>query len=161
MDARPRTAQEWLDAYGVCHRNPVNKAVHWVCVPAITASVLALVASLPVPGWMASLGVDWAVIAVAAALLFYLRLSPRLAVGMLVASTAMLVGIRAFAATGIAPVWQAATALFVVAWIGQFIGHAIEGKRPSFVDDLQFLLIGPVWLLADLYRRVGLWPARG
>jgi uncharacterized membrane protein YGL010W len=45
--------------------------------------------------------------------------------------------------------------LFVLAWVGQFIGHRIEGKRPSFFQDLQFLLIGPLWLLADLYRRLG------
>jgi uncharacterized membrane protein YGL010W len=57
------------------------------------------------------------------------------------------------------PLWASCAVLFIVAWIGQFIGHAIEGRRPSFFKDLQFLLIGPLWLLADLYRRIGLRPA--
>src|SRR5262249_2722390 len=46
-------------------------------------------------------------------------------------------------------------AVFVAAWIAQFVGHSIEGRKPSFFEDLQFLLIGPLWLLADGYRRVG------
>jgi uncharacterized membrane protein YGL010W len=46
--------------------------------------------------------------------------------------------------------------IFVVGWIGQFIGHAIEGKRPSFMKDIQFLLIGPLWLLGHLYRKLGI-----
>jgi uncharacterized membrane protein YGL010W len=50
------------------------------------------------------------------------------------------------------PLWSICVFLFVVAWIGQFIGHAVEGKRPSFFRHVQFLMIGPLWLLADLYR---------
>ena len=46
--------------------------------------------------------------------------------------------------------------LFVLAWVGQFIGHKIEGKKPSFFEDLQFLLVGPVWLLRFVYERMGL-----
>jgi uncharacterized membrane protein YGL010W len=51
--------------------------------------------------------------------------------------------------------WLTSVTIFAVAWIGQFIGHAIEGKRPSFLEDLQFLLIGPLWLLAAAYRKIG------
>ena len=47
-------------------------------------------------------------------------------------------------------------ALFVVGWIIQFVGHKIEGQKPSFFEDLQFLLIGPLWLLSDVYRRLGI-----
>jgi uncharacterized membrane protein YGL010W len=54
------------------------------------------------------------------------------------------------------PMWSICVLAFVVAWIGQFIGHAIEGKRPSFFKDVQFLMIGPLWLLADVYRRLGI-----
>ena len=46
--------------------------------------------------------------------------------------------------------------LFVSAWIGQFFGHKIEGKKPSFLKDLQFLLIGPAWLMVKLYRKAGI-----
>jgi uncharacterized membrane protein YGL010W len=54
------------------------------------------------------------------------------------------------------PLWSICVLLFVLAWIGQFVGHAIEGKRPSFFKDLQFLMIGPLWLMADVYRRAGI-----
>jgi uncharacterized membrane protein YGL010W len=53
------------------------------------------------------------------------------------------------------PVWAICLTLFVVAWIGQFIGHKIEGKKPSFFKDVQFLLIGPAWLLSKVYRKAG------
>ena len=52
------------------------------------------------------------------------------------------------------PVLPASTAIFVVAWIGQFVGHKIEGKKPSFFEDLRFLLIGPLFVLSFLYRRL-------
>jgi uncharacterized membrane protein YGL010W len=52
--------------------------------------------------------------------------------------------------------WQVCLALFIVAWIFQFIGHKIEGKKPSFFKDLQFLLIGPAWLLSFIYQKVGI-----
>ena len=54
------------------------------------------------------------------------------------------------------PVWQICLVVFIAAWIGQFIGHKIEGKKPSFLKDIVFLLIGPAWLLSKIYRKVGL-----
>ena len=42
--------------------------------------------------------------------------------------------------------------VFIFAWILQFLGHKIEGKKPSFFKDIQFLLIGPAWLLAFIYN---------
>ena len=54
------------------------------------------------------------------------------------------------------PLWQTAIVIFVVAWIGQFVGHKIEGKKPSFFKDLQFLLVGPMWLMHFIYKRVGI-----
>ena len=54
------------------------------------------------------------------------------------------------------PLWASSLAIFVIAWVGQFIGHKIEGKKPSFFEDLQFLMIGPLWLLGHLYRKFGI-----
>jgi uncharacterized membrane protein YGL010W len=54
------------------------------------------------------------------------------------------------------PLWATSLVVFVVAWIGQFIGHAVEGKRPSFFKDVQFLMIGPLWLLGFVYRKLGI-----
>jgi len=79
-----------------------------------------------------------------------------LAIGALILLSAMLWSIDRFDHAGVAPLWRACLVLFVIAWIGQFAGHAVEGKRPSFFKDLQFLMIGPLWLLADLYRRLGI-----
>jgi uncharacterized membrane protein YGL010W len=134
-----------FDRYAESHRNAVNKAIHWVCVPLITWSLLAALWS-----WTPAA----AVTLIFGATIFYARLSPPLAVGMLGVS-AMMVAPLALAG------WRqgvllAAAAVFAAAWVGQFIGHHIEGRKPSFVDDVKFLLVGPAWLLASVYRRIGI-----
>jgi uncharacterized membrane protein YGL010W len=153
-----RAVTEWLDEYGDSHRNSTNKRLHWICVPVIVWCVMGLVWSLPVPGVFAQLapGVNWADITVIAALLYYGMLSLALALGALPIFLLMLWSLDSLGRAAWAPVWLVCIAMFVLAWIGQFIGHAIEGKRPSFLKDVQFLLIGPLWLLADLYRRLGI-----
>jgi len=152
-----RTVTEWLGEYGASHQNPTNKLLHWLCVPPIVLSVMGLLWSLPVPAALAAVSpwLNWATLTAAAALIYYLVLSPALAAGILLAFLALL-GLTAALARLPWPLWATSLAIFVVAWIGQFIGHAIEGKRPSFFKDLQFLLIGPLWLLAAAYRRLGL-----
>ena len=64
--------------------------------------------------------------------------------------------VERYAALGPTSLWQACLILFVVGWLFQFIGHKVEGKKPSFFEDLQFLLIGPAWLLAAIYRKLGI-----
>ncbi len=151
-----RTVEDWLAEYGTSHQHPWNKALHWLCVPLIVLAVLGLLAALPVPA--AARGhplANWASLAVLAALAYYAWLSPPLALGMLLPlalAGAALAGLAALAP----PLWRPCAAIFVAAWIGQFVGHAIEGRRPSFFKDLQFLLIGPLWLLGFVYRRLGL-----
>jgi uncharacterized membrane protein YGL010W len=152
-----RTAAAWLDDYGVSHRNPTNKALHWICVPVIVWCVIGLLWSLPFPSALSSRlpFANWGSLAVLAALIYYALLSVPLALGTLPVLLAMLWSIDALERSAGVPLWSVCAALFVLAWIGQFIGHAIEGKRPSFFKDVQFLLIGPLWLLADVYRRLG------
>jgi uncharacterized membrane protein YGL010W len=150
-----RRVDQWLRDYGESHQNRTNKRVHWICVPVIVWCVIALLWSIPtVAPWHAY--VNWGVLAVVAALLYYAVLSPPLALGALVLLLAMLASVAAVGQLGVATLWRVAVALFVLAWIGQFIGHRIEGRRPSFLKDLQFLLIGPLWLLADAFRRLGI-----
>jgi uncharacterized membrane protein YGL010W len=144
-----RTLGDWLGEYGESHRHPVNKRVHWICVPAIMWSVLALLWSLPAPAF------NWSLPVAALALIYYCILSPRLAFGMLPVVAAMLGSLVALERAG-APIPWIAVVVFVVAWVAQFWGHHVEGKRPSFFKDVQFLLIGPLWLLAQLYRRAGI-----
>jgi len=152
-----RTVSEWLGEYGASHENPTNKLLHWICVPPIVLAVMGLLWSAPVPAAFAALSpwLNWATLAAAAAVIYYLALSPALAAGIAVVFLALL------ALTGWLthlpwPLWLTSLTIFALAWIGQFAGHAIEGKRPSFFKDLQFLLIGPLWLLAALYRRLSL-----
>ena len=52
-------------------------------------------------------------------------------------------------------IWKLSMLIFIFAWIGQFIGHKIEGQKPSFFEDIQFLLIGPAWLLSFIYKKLG------
>ena len=138
-----RNVENLFERYGESHRDPVNKAIHWVCVPLITWSVLAaLWAWSPVAAY----------VAIALALAFYVWLSPALAIGMLGVIAAMVYPLPLL---GNHLLFVAGSA-FVLAWIGQFIGHVVEGRKPSFLEDVKFLLIGPVWLLGFVYRRVGL-----
>jgi len=143
-----RTVREWLGEYGASHENPTNELLHWICVPLIVLTVFGLLWSLPVPMLFAAISpwVNWATVA---------ALSPSLTVGIFIAFTVLLL-VTHWLATLSWPLWLTSITIFVVAWIGQFIGHAIEGKRPSFLEDLQFLLIGPLWLLAAAYRKIGL-----
>ena len=143
-----KTIADWLDEYGESHRNPTNKTIHRIAVPVIALDMLGLVHALPIPGA--------AVFATLAALAYYWRLSPALALGMGgLAGVALPLLAGAELALG-AAFLPALVAVFVVAWAAQFYGHSVEGAKPSFAKDLQFLLIGPLWLLADAYRRFGL-----
>ncbi|MHB8404977.1 MAG: Mpo1 family 2-hydroxy fatty acid dioxygenase [Gammaproteobacteria bacterium] len=149
-----RPVQSWLDEYGESHRNPVNKSLHWICVPLILLSLVGLLWSIPVPQVFARLSplLNWGVLFMIAALLYYYALAWRLALGMTVVVLVIIAivdGVEQLPA----PLWLVSLGVFVIAWIGQFIGHKIEGRKPSFLKDIQFLLIGPLWLLAFLYRR--------
>lgn len=148
-----KNVKTWLDQYGESHTNPINKTIHWVCIPLIVFSLLGLLASVPIPG--ATPFVHLGTVVCAAAIAYYFVLSPALAVGMIGVSAATLAVVAALSTSSV-PLWAISLTVFVAAWIGQFVGHKIEGKKPSFFEDLQFLLIGPMWLLADLYRRVGI-----
>jgi uncharacterized membrane protein YGL010W len=138
-----RKVDELFARYGESHRHPVNKAIHWICVPLITWSVVAAL-------W--SFSPAAAYVFIAAALVFYAWLSPAIAIGMLGVTAAMVIPLPLLGPRTLAT----AAAVFVVAWIGQFVGHVIEGRRPSFLQDLQFLLIGPAWILQFVYRGVGI-----
>jgi len=148
-----KTLDDWLDEYGESHRHPVNKAIHWICVPLILWTLLALI-------WPVHVGESpWINLCMAFMLFclwFYARLSWSIAIGMSLVALISIVLIQWHIAQIAWPLWQTALTIFVLAWIGQFIGHMIEGKRPSFFKDLQFLLIGPAWLLSFVYRRLGI-----
>jgi uncharacterized membrane protein YGL010W len=141
---QPRTIDTLLEQYSDSHRNPTNELIHFVCVPVIVFTLLGILWSIhPAVAVAASL----------AALVYYFRLSRGFAFGMLLMSAVMLALLSLTPPMTVLPL---SIAVFVVAWIGQFIGHKIEGKKPSFLDDLRFLLIGPLFVLGFLYRRLNL-----
>lgn len=146
-----RTAQQWFDVYGASHRHPLNKAIHWVCVPLIAASTLGLLQALPFPV-DAGAFVHWGTVAAAASLLFYFRLSIPIGVGMAACAAAVLAVNAAVEAAGVG-IGLVSAAVWGGAWVAQFIGHKVEGKKPSFFEDLQFLLVGPAWMLDAAMRR--------
>lgn len=152
-----RSIHSWLDEYGESHRDPVNKRLHWVCVPLIVLSIVGLLWSIPAPAsWLArSPFLNWGVLFIVLALINYYVLAWRLALGMTVVTLGVIAIV--YGANHLSmPLWLSSLVVFVIAWVGQFIGHKVEGKKPSFFKDIQFLLIGPLWLLAFLYRRAGL-----
>ena len=150
-----RPIDRWFASYSGDHRNHTNQLIHVVCVPAILWSVVALLWCIPVPPGIFVPGA-WAALAMFGAWMFYYRASRPLGFGML--ATFVLMGFLTrwiSDAFGLRVLLQAAIVVFVVAWIGQFVGHKIEGHKPSFLTDLTYLLIGPAWVLAKLYRKLG------
>ena len=143
LQADQRPIDRLLAYYSESHLHPLNEAIHCICVPAIVFALLGMVWSLH----------PWAAVLVSlASLAYYLWLSRPFALGMLLMSLAMLWGLSVIPPEQL---FVLALAVFVLGWIGQFVGHKIEGKKPSFFDDLRYLLIGPLFVLAVLYRRLG------
>jgi len=157
-----KSAEEWFDEYGESHRNPVNKLIHWFCVPIILFCSVGLLWAIPHPYFAGLLPppldpfLNWGTLMLLGSLTFYLRISRTIFLGMIVVSGVMLWGTYALSQVEFAPLWLISGVIFAIAWVFQFIGHKIEGKKPSFFKDLQFLLVGPAWLLQFIYRRVGL-----
>ncbi|MBT8135884.1 MAG: DUF962 domain-containing protein [Gammaproteobacteria bacterium] len=152
-----QSVQTWLDEYGESHQNPTNKFLHWICVPLIVVSLIGLLWSIPVPDSFATVSplLNWGVIFLLAALVYYFIMSFSLAIGMIFV-TAGIVALVDWLNGFSTPLWVLSIAIFAGAWIGQFIGHVVEGKRPSFFKDVQFLMIGPLWLLSAIYRKLGI-----
>ena len=157
-------AERWFAAYADDHRHPVNQRLHVICVPAIVWSILAILQSLPVPEMLATasalIGVGqgaWAALAALAAVLFWSWLSLPLGIGTAVlAALCFWLNASVLQSFGSVVLLAAGIAVFVLAWIGQFVGHLVEGRRPSFFTDLVYLMIGPPWVLAKAYRLVAL-----
>jgi len=157
-DKRP--VDIYFDKYAESHQNPTNELIHWICVPTIVFSLLGLVWAIPFPhlGFMGEYNsyVNWATFLIGFAVFYYYRLSPVLSYFMLLLIfifTYMIVVLQQWGNVGGPALWLSCLVLFVLAWAGQFIGHKIEGKKPSFLDDVKFLLIGPIWLLHFILLR--------
>lgn len=148
--------QDLLDEYGSSHQNDKNKMIHWICVPLIMFSLLGMVYFVPFP-LEGSAFFNWIVVILIAAWVYYLRLSFPMFLGFMIIGLLMFWGQHKLAHILRFEYYMIAmVSIFIFAWIGQFIGHNIEGKKPSFIEDIQFLLIGPAWLLHFIYNRFGI-----
>ncbi|MCY1163351.1 hypothetical protein D9M71_30060 [compost metagenome] len=142
-----KTMNQWFDEYSESHQNKTNKAIHWVCVPTILFSII---------GILAHFSALLTALLLLLSFVFYARLDLVLAVAM-----AALLVVMAWLIYTLPVGVGFYIGLFVLAWIGQFYGHKVEGKKPSFFKDLQFLLIGPVWCMdAYLGKLIPKWKMR-
>ena len=156
-----RKIDNLLSEYGESHQNPTNKLIHWICVPLIFFSLMGLIASIPSGVLSSAFGegsmyANWAAVVLALALIYYITLSIPLTIGMFLFALACLFFINQLVLLNIAPLWLVSLGIFVASWIGQFYGHKVEGKKPSFFKDVQFLMIGPAWLMHFIYKKIGI-----
>ncbi len=151
-----KTLQQWFDDYAVSHQNETNIAIHYICVPAIFFSIVGIFMSIPSSFLSDLIKIDnpfivnWAILPLLFFLIFYLRLSFSMFIKMLIFSILCVIG--NYYLGQYLPLLYTSISLFVIAWIGQFYGHKVEGAKPSFLKDLQFLLIGPAWVVKKMFR---------
>ena len=151
-----KSLNQWFDEYAVSHQNETNQKIHYICVPAIFFSIVGMLMSIPSQFLQNLIGLgnpfieNWASVMLVFVLIFYLRLSVTVFLQMLGFSILCIIGNYYLGLY--TPLFYTSLAIFVIAWIGQFYGHKVEGKKPSFFKDLQFLLIGPAWVFEKLFR---------
>ena len=152
-----KTLNQRFDEYAESHQNKTNQLLHYFCVPIIFFSIVGMFMSIPIgeDSFFKHINnpflQNWAVPVLLLLFVFYIKLSFNVFVRMLTFSIVCLMvnyGISTFL-----PLFYTSLTLFVIAWIGQFYGHKLEGKKPSFFKDLQFLLIGPAWVFEKLLRK--------
>ena len=141
--ASPRKVDRLLAHYGASHRNPKNETIHFVAIPLIMLSLVGLLYALH----------PWVAYAfLLASMVYYARLS---AVFLLTMALVSAIALALVFAMGdrVLPI---SAAIFVGAWIAQFVGHRIEGKKPSFFEDLQYLWVGPIFVVSKLFLKLGI-----
>ncbi len=138
----PRRVDQLLAHYRENHQNPRNEVIHFIAIPLIALSLL---------GMLFALHPYVAYAFLVASLVYYARLSMVFFASMALFSAAMLAVVFAMESQ----VLPVSIAIFVGAWVLQFIGHKIEGKKPSFFEDLQYLWVGPLFVLSKLFGKLG------
>lgn len=138
-----RRVDQLLNHYGGSHTKPVNELIHFIAIPLIVFSLLGVLY------WIHP-ALAWGV--VVSSLVYYARLSAVFMVSMALMAALMVYG-ASLMGTALLP---ASIGIFVVSWVFQFIGHKIEGKKPSFLEDLQYLLVGPLFVLSKLFLKLGI-----
>lgn len=152
-----RQIEKLLHQYGESHQNHTNIIIHGIAVPSIFFVTIGLIYAIPVPEMIAQYQVTFAHILTIPMLMYYFKLSGPIGAAMTLLTIGVFGGIRFLEYLEIS-VWQFSLALFVVMWVLQFVGHKIEGKKPSFFEDLKFLLVGPAWWWNHFFKRFNIKP---
>ncbi|MDA8596358.1 DUF962 domain-containing protein [Flavobacteriaceae bacterium] len=148
-----KSQDTWFSEYAVSHQNQTNQKIHYICVPLIFWSIVGLIVSIPSD----SLGIEnpylgnWAIPVLGLAMIFYF-LNLKLKNSILMLVFALLCIASSVWVSQYISLWKLSLGVFIIAWIGQFYGHKLEGAKPSFLEDLQFLLIGPAWVFEKMTR---------
>jgi uncharacterized membrane protein YGL010W len=138
-----RKIDQLIAHYGSSHMHPTNELIHFLAIPLIMLSLCGLMFALH----------PWVAYAfIAASMVYYARLSGVFFVSMVIWSVLIIALLHAMGAK----VLVASVAIFVFAWTIQFIGHKIEGKKPSFFEDIQYLWVGPMFVLSKLFIKLGI-----
>lgn len=149
-----KTAEDWFDDYAISHQHPTNQLIHYICVPLIFFSVIGLLMSIPseplenIFELYNPLIENWAMVVTFFISIFYLRMGFWYFLQMLFLIL-LAIGGNFWLGNNV-NLLLASAIIFIAAWVGQFWGHQIEGQKPSFLKDLQFLLIGPLWVVKKL-----------
>jgi len=152
---RVKPLQHWIERYESFHQNPINRRIHLLCVPLIITSLIGLLWCVPVwiPGteaWYPSPNLAMVVMVLVS--IYYLRLSISIMLGVCFWAFLSAVLVLSIEASPLSVFWSS-FGLFVLAWAGQFFGHHLEGQKPAFLEDLQFLLISPAWLVNGMHQK--------
>lgn len=151
-----KTIHQWLHEYGESHQDHTNKTIHWICVPSIFFSITGLLYGIKLPVFISGIQLNAAMIVLALVTIYYIALSKTLWIGLFLFAVLCLWLCHLIEKANFIQLWLFCLIVFVVAWIGQFYGHKVEGKKPSFFKDIQFLMIGPAWLMSFVYKRLGI-----
>ncbi len=151
-----KSLQQWLNEYGESHQDHANKTIHWICVPSIFFAIVGLLYGIKLPFNIFEIQANAAMIVLTLITIYYITLSKTLWVGLLLFAVLCLWLCRVIEQADFIQLWLFSIIVFVVAWLGQFYGHKVEGKKPSFLKDIQFLLIGPAWLMSFIYKKLGI-----
>lgn len=150
-----RQIEKLLNRYGESHQNKINITIHAIAVPSIYLVTIGLIWSIPIPELLVQYNVTWAHVLIVPTLYYYFKLSGPIGAAM------TLLSILSFAAIALLEhlnivVWQFCLGLFVLMWVLQFVGHKVEGKSPSFFEDVSFLLVGPAWWWVHWLKRLNI-----
>ena len=150
--------EKLIARYEEFHQHSTNKLIHYICVPTIAFSLIGLlwcikIADIAIPTTAYFLSLNVGVVFICLAAIYYLSLSLGSFLGMMFFGLVASVLCISFEMSPVS-LFAFSLVVFVLAWVGQFIGHHIEGERPAFTEDLQFLLVSPAWILDALYNLV-------